>query len=881
MVKVKLTIRKIFFGPGQPAEKSSRSILFVILLNVFFFSFLLTASAATGIINTDYVNIRSGPATTYEVLGQLSQGSQVEITDSRNGWYQVKNSQLSGWVRNDLIDLQKEYSLVVTGNGVNLRSGPGTTYAPVGYANKGQTLTLLSTTGDWYQIKTADGLVAYISAAWAEKKEAKTTPPSNSNQPETPAVTTSQVEVVSGTVNLRSGPGSSYEKIGSVAAGDILAVLGKEGDWYEIKKADGSTAYIAGWLVRPTNAAVPIIPTAPAGNFSSPPKVILDGRQLTFDVPPIIENDRTLVPLRAIFEAMGATVNWDNNTRTVTAVKGSTTVVLTIGSTRPTVNGQVVPLDVPAKIKNDRTLAPLRFVGEAFGGQVDWDNTTRTITITSPTNSGATPTSVVIRDTTNLRSGPSTNEEILDQAQQGERLPILAQRDGWYQVSRGGRTAWIAGWVVDLAWEENDPLPPKDPVEEPEEEPEPEPPKKPEKPGPDVIWLSVDSNEKGLRINMDSGELLKADIKESSSKVTFTFADRKIEGLNLIKETLGSGQVKAKARNEGDDTVVEIEFPYGTKYQTASEAGGKREVFIIPNAITGIEHKRIGNMGDRLIIGTLTPAQYSSSKNGDVLEIKLPGVSLGKARNAYSYGSNSELIKKVTLDKMKGATEGILIQITTNGELGKYIVGQGSDGLNILLVGKGQIKSRNENLVVLDPGHGGSDTGARGNGVNEKDPNLKIALKVGRLLENRGIEVEYTRTADVYVELEERAAIANRLNAALFVSIHNNSVTDPTSQGTETYYYAPVSNDLLFLQLDERKALATNLQNQLVAKLKRPNRGVKTANFSVLRNTTMPSALVEVVFVSNPEEASLLQQDYFLNLVAEAIAEGIAKTMGK
>ncbi len=148
-----------------------RAVPLLILLNIFFFSFLLSASAATGIINTDNVNIRSGPATTYDAIGRLNQGNQVEILGSKNDWYQIKTSQLNGWVRNDLINLQKEYSLKVTGSGVNLRSGPGTTYDVVGSADKGDTLTLLDTKGEWYQVKTASGSPAYIKASFAEKIE--------------------------------------------------------------------------------------------------------------------------------------------------------------------------------------------------------------------------------------------------------------------------------------------------------------------------------------------------------------------------------------------------------------------------------------------------------------------------------------------------------------------------------------------------------------------------------------------------------------------------------------------------------------------------------------------------------------------------------------
>lgn len=867
---------------GDHMKKIMRTLLLITLLSTFLFSFLLTASAATGIINTDNVNIRSGPATTYDALGRVDQGNQVEILSSKNDWYQIQSAGLNGWVRNDLINVQKEYSLKVTGNGVNLRSGPGTAFDIVGYATQGEILTLLDVKGDWYQVKTAAGLQAYIKASFTEKTE-KATPTGTTNQPAPPAppaaTTSKQVEVISGTVFLRSGPGSTFEQAGSVSGGDVLSVLGQEGDWYKIKKADGSNAYVAAWLVQPTNAAAPT-PVTPNNNSTGAPAVILDGRQLTFEVPPIIENDRTLVPLRAIFEAMGASVNWDNKTRTVTSAKGATTVVLTIGSINPTVNGQVWPLDVPAKIKNDRTLAPLRFVGEAFGGKVDWNNTTRTITITSPTATDSHAASVVIRDNnTNLRSGPSTAYDTVDSARQGEKLPVLAQRDGWYQVSRGGRNAWVAGWVVDIDWEDTQTTPPDEPVEEPKPEP------KPEKPGPGAMWLSLNADENGVQIRMDSGAKLDANIKESSGKVTYEIKDCKIEGLNLVKQSLGNGEVKAKARNVGDNTVVEIEFPYSIQYQTASEEGGKREVFIIPNAIRAIEQKSIGSTGERLIISTLTAPKYSSSKNGDIIEIKLPGVFKGRVQDDYHY--NGSIIKSVTIEETTGITPTTIVKIITTGEMAKHIVGQSSDGsdINVLLVGKGQIKSRHDNLVVLDPGHGGKDTGARGANINEKDINLKVALKAGELLKQKGIEVEYTRDTDIYLELttarDEISEIANRLNPGLFVSIHTNSALNTSAQGTETYYYAPVDDDLLFMQQDERKSLAENLQRQLIAKLKRPNRGVKTKNLAVLRNTTMPSALVEMAFISNAEEERLLQQDYFIDLAAEAIADGIAAYMGK
>ncbi len=122
------------------------------------------------------------------------------------------------------------------------------------------------------------------------------------------------------------------------------------------------------------------VPTANAA-----PVVILDGRTLVFDVPPTIDNGRTLVPLRVIFEALGSQIYWDASTQTVMAHKESANIVisLTIGNQYAYINNNLVKLDVPAKIINSRTMVPLRFVSEAMGAEVEWEGTTQTITITS------------------------------------------------------------------------------------------------------------------------------------------------------------------------------------------------------------------------------------------------------------------------------------------------------------------------------------------------------------------------------------------------------------------------------------------------------------------------------------------------------------------
>ena len=110
-------------------------------------------------------------------------------------------------------------------------------------------------------------------------------------------------------------------------------------------------------------------------------KVVIDGNQIAFDVQPQIINGRTLVPLRAIFENLGATVDWNNDTQTVTSVKGNTKISLTINNNTMYVNGTAKTLDVPATLIGGRTLVPVRAISEAFGYQVGWDGQQNIVSI--------------------------------------------------------------------------------------------------------------------------------------------------------------------------------------------------------------------------------------------------------------------------------------------------------------------------------------------------------------------------------------------------------------------------------------------------------------------------------------------------------------------
>lgn len=130
-------------------------------------------------------------------------------------------------------------------------------------------------------------------------------------------------------------------------------------------------------------AATMLMSSCPSAFAENDIQVLLNGTPITFDVPPMIINDRTMVPLRAIFESLGATVDWNGDTRTVTSSLNGTSVNLTVDDYTMYVNGQAVSLDAPACIVDGRTLVPVRAISEAYGANVTWDGNTQTVYITS------------------------------------------------------------------------------------------------------------------------------------------------------------------------------------------------------------------------------------------------------------------------------------------------------------------------------------------------------------------------------------------------------------------------------------------------------------------------------------------------------------------
>jgi len=175
-------------------------------------------------------------------------------------------------------------------------------------------------------------------------------------------------------------------------------------------------------------------------------------------------------------------------------------------------------------------------------------------------------------------------------------------------------------------------------------------------------------------------------------------------------------------------------------------------------------------------------------------------------------------------------------------------------------------------VVVIDPGHGGRDPGAVYDYIHESDLNLSVAFKLQYLLESDGsVVVHMTRTTDVFISLSERSEIANE-KGDLFVSIHHNASRNPDTRGVETFFFALNRTE----EYDPvNRTFAEIMQRHLLAQTARHDRRARSANFAVLRNSEIPSTLVEIGFMSNEYELASLITDQYQWRAAQALFCGI------
>ena len=245
---------------------------------------------------------------------------------------------------------------------------------------------------------------------------------------------------------------------------------------------------------------------------------------------------------------------------------------------------------------------------------------------------------------------------------------------------------------------------------------------------------------------------------------------------------------------------------------------------------------------------------------------------------------DGNIAKKVFLQEKKDTVQGkIYLQEEVNNNYKIYSLGKKGIAIDIFnsvvntpVASDVALSNVKNKIITIDPGHGGSDSGAIGpNGYTEKEGAFAISQKVASILNQSGAKVVMTRDSDVDVygpnasarnELQARVDVGNNANSDIFVSVHCNAFVNPAANGTQTFYYGSSY---------QGQRLAQSIQEKMIEANGLRDRGISTCNFYVVKHSYMPAVLIETAFITNYDEEALLSDDEWQTTMAKAIAEGI------
>lgn len=490
---------------------------------------------------------------------------------------------------------------------------------------------------------------------------------------------------------------------------------------------------------------------------------------------PIIFNDRALVPIRDVFEEVGAIVEYYGDTQTIEVYGDNGYVRIKINDNTAYVNGErtTIPDNLVPKLISKvggetKTMVPVRFISDSIGLDIEFDAEKGAIMVESngyPTS--ATPTPTPTKTPTPTVTPSPTKTPTPSATPDAVNIKSIT----YTNVSNGAIT----------------------------------------------VLVEMDKKCEYSHFTLSSPERVVVDIKNAK---------------------LSSGD-KTINVNNGGITAIRV----------------------------GVDSERT-----RVVVDTNKTDSYTVSYNGNNIVIYV----LASATTS----STTQPTASATIKPSQSPT------LTPSGNATSTPTTNPSAPTPTPTISPSRPASNapyNKEVIVLDAGHGGYDPGAQGTldgkTINESDLTLSIANKVKNILEQNGYTVLMTRTDDTYKTLTERPAVANENLAALFISIHINSVNNiPDAHGTEVYY--AISSDSLFHNV-KSSVLARNVISSMIDSMGSFNRGVKTAEHAVTKRANMPSCLVEVGFISNEDELRKMCDSAYQTKVAQGIANGIIKTSQK
>ncbi|MFA5523811.1 MAG: N-acetylmuramoyl-L-alanine amidase family protein [Tissierellales bacterium] len=637
--------------------------------------------------------------------------------------------------------------------------------------------------------------------------------------------------------------------------------------------------------------------------------VIFDGKPIETDIPPIILNDRTLVPIRSIGDHLGAEVSWNQETKEARVKTENQEIILKVNSNMVLVNGesQEIPYGVPAILVNDaRIMVPLRFVSEVFGCTVEWDQSTTTGIITS---SKIEITGIIVENSTEARPRISliaTGEIKYREEYQIEPYRLIIDVHN-SKLDISDESMLDSNGTVNL--EVN-----KYPIKYI---------RMAELPGePNTVRMVIDlENHIGYDISSyDDNKLITISFLNnvqdiSSEKVQgneavviktseqfeynmFTLTDPNRIVIDMLDSKLWTNSlsldVNSKFLKAIRSSQYVPEFSKDNQENIVRVVLDLNENIEIPNILIDEGENKMTIFVDDLVSLNDTVFENITYSNSNENEGLIEVFAKKKTKYFVDYNENSNLIELKVKKENIDIDQGTLI--LNDDSITKITVDEDEEYKIIKLYFKSKIeyevlsdsrddiveisfKKIEENsgakLIVIDAGHGGKDPGAIGPNtkVKEKDMNLSVALKLDKILKELGFRTILTRSTDEFIVLQERAEIANRNNADAFISIHFNANGKSSVAGVQTLYCPAYDGKA---KEGDQYPFAKAIQDALLLGLNRQDREIiRRSDLVVVRETNMVAALAELGFLTNPAEEKIIMTDDYHEKAAQALANGL------
>jgi len=715
-------------------------------------------------------------------------------------------------------------------------------------------------------------------------------------------------------------------------------------------------------------AAVLAFMPAIALGANPPVRLVIDGVEVPdLPAPPIILNDRTLVPVREVFERVGGVVGWHAGHRQVSLFYGDYVLVLTIDELSANLNGDAILMDIPPIIVEDRTMVPLRFPAEVFGFDVDWDAYRRAAIVNSTSNgNGNVNGNDLLPEPEVLPAVYEVGENYEDFLTDKEEIPwdVGATEDELPPPGVTLSPVEIGGLAQDISMAEIQTMAfPQTTITDLHT---------PLETGAPAYVVRASSAISEVSHFLLPDNRLVVDIHNAVAMIDGDFYAPGVVPVNAVRASQFSttptvtrvvfevvGAAEYSISLSADRTLLTISFSKNRIANVFAHSDGASDTLVIQGDVApainisteGFPHFITVNIDNAQMraIGGIFPegvfaSHFSTGERADgsaYIRVYVTGdwptFSIATSANSAAFmlhrgisgvrydSVNRELrISRkfnMNIHSLARTNDYLNFRYTFTLPPGAYVLGRGDVSVLDGFVNSVSLERTHDSyvhltfnttrvlafsihedeqyfiirahlprdvapfIVVIDPGHGGSDPGAIQNGVVEKELTLAVSQMIMQLLDADAFITAYmTRRDDSFVSPLNRAYFANNLGADLFVSIHANAaeirrgVNNPAVHGIETWYTVSP----LELEANNRttsRRLAEIIHPQKIAASGAHDRGLRNApNFVVLRETKMPAVLLELGFLTNPAEAARLMDDAYRWQLAYAIYRGIVET---